>query len=265
LMGINLENNELGAGTFSIKIQDLERKFNINLADQEVLNRALSVIGAYAADGPTIVDSILDWRDADEDPHLNGAENDYYLRLAPPYFAKNGPVDDLAELLMVQGVTPELYWGPAAGEHRVQLFAPNLRARGRADALPSYPVGLADLFTPLSAGQINLNTASVHALQLLPGVDEVAANNIVRVRAGPDGAEGTEDDTPFVNPAMLNPSVVPGLNPQVAALASRFATTISSTFEVTVDARMGDCRKKFYAVVRRRSPTDIQVLQFNWW
>jgi hypothetical protein len=58
--------------------------------------------------------------------------------------------------------------------------------------------------------------------------------------------------------------VVPGLNPQLAALAARFATTISSTFEVTVDARIGDYRKKFYAVIRRRTPTDVQVLQFNW-
>jgi len=265
LMGINLENNQLGPATFSVKIQDLERKFNINNADQEVLNRALTVIGVDAADAPTIVDSILDWRDLDNDPHLNGAESDYYLRLDPPYFAKNGPIDDLAELLLVQGMTPELYWGPAAGEHRVQLFEPNRRSRGRVSELPSYPVGLVDMFTPLSSGQINLNTASAHVLQLLPGVDEVVANNIIRARAGPDGVEGTEDDTPFTNPGMLNPAVVPGFNPQLAGLAGRFATAISSTFEVTVDARLGQCAKKFCAIVRRRTATDVQVLQFNWW
>ena len=51
--------------------------------------------------------------DPDELPRLKGAESDYYLSLSPPYVSKNGPIDDLSELLLVQGITPEMYWGSA--------------------------------------------------------------------------------------------------------------------------------------------------------
>jgi general secretion pathway protein K len=264
LAEISLDNNQLGGGVFSVKIRDMERKFNINVADQEVLTRALAIIGVEATESPVVVDSILDWRDPDDNPHLSGAESDYYLALTPPYFAKNGPIDDLSELLLVQGVTPALYWGPAAAAHAEQLFQPNARRARPTSDLPMYPVGLADIFTPLSNRQININTASGHVLQLLPGVDEIIASNIIRARSGPDGAEGTEDDTPFTSAGMLNPAVVPGINPQLAGLYGRFCAVASATFEVTVTVRVGVCQKKYYALLRRNSPRDVQILQFSW-
>ena len=48
-----------GSGRFSVTIRDLERKWNINAADEPVLRRALMVVGVGAADASTIVDSIL--------------------------------------------------------------------------------------------------------------------------------------------------------------------------------------------------------------
>jgi DNA uptake protein ComE-like DNA-binding protein len=58
-----------------------------------------------------IANSILDWIDPDDDPRPNGAENDYYESLTPPYRCKNGPLDTLEELLLVKGVTPQLLFG----------------------------------------------------------------------------------------------------------------------------------------------------------
>lgn len=55
--------------------------------------------------------AILDWIDPDDTPRSNGAENNYYSTLSPPYRAKNGPLDSLDELLLVRGVTPQLLWG----------------------------------------------------------------------------------------------------------------------------------------------------------
>ena len=57
--------------------------------------------------------------------------------------------------------------------------------------------------------------------QLLPGVDEVVAQNIIRVRAGLDGVDGTEDDTPFQSLAMLSPAMVPGMVPELAVEMQR--------------------------------------------
>ena len=264
LAGISLTDNKLGAGTFSVKIRDMERKFNINMADEEVLKRALTIMEVDAGDIPMITDSILDWRDPDDDPHMSGTESDYYLSLTPPYYAKNGPIDDLAELLLVRGMTPELYWKPNAAEHLSQMFQPTKTRAGRQNEIPSYPVGFVDMFTPLSNRQININTATAWVLQLLPGVDMNVANNIIRARAGPDGVEGTEDDIPFQNVGMLNPAVVPGIQPQAAGLYGRFCSVSSSTFEVTVDAQINRYHKRFIAIVRRNSPRDVQILQFGW-
>ncbi len=58
-----------------------------------------------------VANSILDWMDADDTPRQGGAENDYYSTQSPPYQCKNGPFDSLEELLLVQGVTPQLLFG----------------------------------------------------------------------------------------------------------------------------------------------------------
>jgi len=60
---------------------------------------------------PDIADAIVDWVDADDNPRTNGAENTTYQSLANPYKCKNGPLNSIDELLLVQGVTPQLLFG----------------------------------------------------------------------------------------------------------------------------------------------------------
>lgn len=58
-----------------------------------------------------IIDSLKDWIDSDNEVTGKGAENEYYKSLDKPYNAKNGALDALEELLMVKGVSRELYYG----------------------------------------------------------------------------------------------------------------------------------------------------------
>ena len=59
-----------------------------------------------------VANSILDWLDPSSDtPRSEGAKDDYYSALNPPYHCKNGPIDSLEELLLVKGVTPQLLFG----------------------------------------------------------------------------------------------------------------------------------------------------------
>ena len=59
-----------------------------------------------------VANSILDWLDPTSDtPRSDGAKDDYYSSLSPPYHCKNGPIDSLEELLLVKGVTPQLLFG----------------------------------------------------------------------------------------------------------------------------------------------------------
>lgn len=50
---------------------------------------------------------------------------------------------------------------------------------------------------------VNINTASVELLTRIPAIDDNLAQAIVQRRAGPDGVDGTEDDTPFRNVGEL--------------------------------------------------------------
>lgn len=264
LEGISLENIQIGDGTMSIKIVDNERRFNINTADPLLIQQALIVIGVDAAEFPTIVDSIQDWRDRDNNSRPAGAETDYYMTMSPAYVAKNGWFDDVSDLLFVKGMTPEIYWGASSSN-----VPPSQFGRIGSGLLPSanrqaVGVGLVDLFTPVSLGTLNINTASAMALQMLPGVDQNTANAIIQHRAGPDGIEGTSDDMVFRNKGQL--AQIAGFNPQALQPVLRYIDVRSHTFEATIDAELSGTRRVFNVVLRRKAnpPQDFDVIRFTW-
>jgi len=264
LADFQMQNVPIGDGTVSVKITDLERKININMADEALLQHALTQMGVDASEIPSIADAILDWIDPDDHPRINGAESDYYQSLVPSYFAKNGPIDDLSELLLVRGVTQDMYWGGASARHAPAAFQ-KIDRFGRTAGAPPLAAGLVDVFTPISSGRINVNTASQTTLQMLPGIDENIAAQIVQLRAGPDGVDGTDDDTPFAQ--AVNALFNAGVDPRaVESLSQRFLDVRSQTFEVQVDAQIGGSKGTFYAIVRRNSPIDpnTKVLGFYW-
>ena len=249
-----LKDVPIGNGTFTIKITDLERKVNVNTADQPTLDQIMRVIGADATEGSTIVDSIRDWVDTDDHTHVNGAESDYYQGLTPPYTAKNGPLDDISELLLIKGVReePEIYSSEYANIVRVDRF-------GNPIPPKEYAAHLVDVFTAISTGRVNINTADRIVLQAIPGVDEPIADQIVRIRSGPDGVDGTEDDTPFASVGELASAGLPG--PGVGQV-QRYCTVRSGTFQVQVDAQINGSKQTYFAIVGRNNQRDIQILSF---
>jgi len=262
LAGVSLNDIKLGHGSFSLKIVDAERKLNINQVNQPLLERALHLIGVDAGDAAPISASILDWMSPDQNQLVGGTESRYYESLDPPYEAKDGPIDDLSELLLVHGISerPEIYWGGGAPHLPASFQNKNgVRSAG----LPQLTgVGLVDLFTPLSSGRINLNTAPVGTLQLIPFVDENIAARIIECRSGPDGQDGTEDDTPFRNPG--EGLLCAGLNNLVVGQVQQYCDVHSRVFEVQVDAQINGYHRYFYATLVRYSPQNVQVLTFHW-
>ncbi len=95
---------ELDEGAFSVTVTDESARINLNTVGEAVLSR---LPGADSV----IVDSVLDWRDTDEDQRANGAESSFYAGLESAYQCKNGPFDTVAELGMVRGVTPTFVRG----------------------------------------------------------------------------------------------------------------------------------------------------------
>jgi general secretion pathway protein K len=267
-----MENIELGNGQFSVKIEDLDRKFNINVLanwrnpDTLLLKQALILVGVDASETSIIVDSILDWCDPGTETHMSGTESDDYTRMPnfgfPPYVGKDGPIDDITEMLLIRGITPAMFWGSSGGSYVTALPRVMPASQSQFDE-PQYLVGLVELFTPLSGRLVNINTASAEVLQVLPQIDQNIASAIIMARNGPDGAPGNEDDMPFRSPQEIA-TRVPGFNPAIAQQMVRYFTTRSLVFEAHVDVELGGNRREYVAIIRRNDPRNVQVLTMYW-
>jgi len=258
---------QLGNGSFTWSIKDNERKFNINMAadprneqmSRQILQQALTVMGADAGESPPIISAIIDWIDPNDDISLEGAESEYYQGLSPPYQAKNGPIDDISELLFVKGISQDMYWGSSSTNHPMSAIQQRQNRFGGAIMPPSYSVGLVDLFTPLSDGKININTASAEVLQLL-GVDNNVAEAIVAGRQGEDDGTGLMGPYKNLGELTIKVPVLPR-GPLPPPLA-QFCDVRSKTFEVTIEAQIGSYRRQFVATIARNTPRDLQTLNF---
>ena len=231
--------HELGDGTYNVKVIDEESKIPINSATEPLLKRLLNLLGVDPLDGDIIVDSILDWIDADDLTRLNGAESDYYESLSPPYHAKNAPLDRIEELLLVRGVTPELFHGSPATKD--------------ADAQP----GLESVLTTMSSGQVNVNTASAIVLRALLNIDEGQVQAILNLRDGSDGIAGTDDDQPFtsIDQFLLTLGTVDETTKQLVTVNSSF-------FTVTSTGEVGGVKRTIITTLRRNG-TDIQAVAWR--
>ncbi len=254
---------QLGDGTATYKIIDLERYANINVAPTPLLQQALTVMGVDADEVSIVSDSIQDWVQAGDSPRIAGAKNDYYQSLNPPYNCKEAPIDDMSELLLVRGIAddPAIYYGGSLPNIPASRFQHQLGFAGSpGEQPPQYPFGLKDVFTPFSTGQININTADANTLQIIPGVDTNTVAAILQYRAGPSGDATGPDATPFQNVGQLSAA---GISPAAAQAISRYCTTSSSTFKVIVTATIAQDTRTFYAILFQAG-AKVEVVDFYW-
>ena len=101
----------LGAGHFTYRITDEEARINVNNPQIARLDQLLTELDVSKENRDVITDSLQDWRDANDNHRINGAESDFYLKLPVPYRARNGNLQDTDEMLQIRGVTPELWRG----------------------------------------------------------------------------------------------------------------------------------------------------------
>ena len=102
-------------GVARIEVADEGGKINLSTPMTEtqldLVYNLLIIVGVDPLHADVITDSIVDWVDPDDFPSPNGAESDYYLSLKTPYVAANGAFQVPEQLLLVRGVTPEIYYG----------------------------------------------------------------------------------------------------------------------------------------------------------
>jgi general secretion pathway protein K len=154
---------ELVGGLYSYRITDEEARLNVNASPPDRIDRLLQTLGVDKEVRDTIVDSIQDWRDPNDEHRANGAESDdYYLKLPTPYRAHNANLESITELLQIKGITPAIYNGSK-----------------------DHP-GLASLVTVRSTGTVNMNTAGPAVLAALGlSIAEITEIQQSRHNSGP--------------------------------------------------------------------------------
>ena len=88
-------------------LSDESGKVNINTAPRDVL---LELPGMTSE----LVDTLIDYRDENEEAEPEGAEQDYYDTLPTPYMIKNGALASIEELLLVKGFNGSIVYGEDA-------------------------------------------------------------------------------------------------------------------------------------------------------
>ncbi len=186
-------------GECEVKIGDEGSKINLNwIAKQAKRNRKLltdileNSCGLEGEERDVIVDSIIDWVDKDHNHLLNGAEDEYYESLEDPYECRDGEFVVTEELLLVRGVTEEIYYGSKySSEEHDELMEEDHSLLDELDKdleegeRRSIGQGLSELFTVFSKKtslKVNINDASYGLLMSVSGMTDDIARRIIELR-----------------------------------------------------------------------------------
>jgi general secretion pathway protein K len=175
-----------------------------------------------------IVDSIKDWIDADNTVTGYGAETAYYASLDPPYEAKNAPMDCIEELLMVKGITKDIFYG--------------------TDKKPA----LAQYVTTDSDGAININTAPKMVLRALSASISVEMADSMDIYRRTEGKD-------LSNPQWYqNVSGMKGVT-----INSALITVKSNYFKIISVGKMKNMQQSLNGIVKKAGQQSVQIIKWR--
>jgi len=207
-----------GTGKTQYGLVDEERKININTAAMPVLERFFRIfLSLDETTAQELAASIVDWRDSDSQLSipLGSAEDSEYRSMQYPYEAKNRDFEVPEEILLVNGMTQDIF------------------------------EKIKDYVTIYGNGKVNINTVSKPVLLAL-GLSEDIVDDIISFRAGVDGVIGTADDNIF----DTVPNIIPKLSQSyhlsdsqlaaVSAVTNQYLVTNSSNFMIKAVAKLNN-------------------------
>lgn len=147
------------------------------------------------------VDAIMDWIDSDDEPRQNGGESEYYSSLGVPYSCKNAPLDSIEELLLIRGITPEVFFGDPLADPPQLPLTELLTVFGPADGTLNANTASEELLNIVgeASGRTGLAQLIVQARQETPfqTEDDLVARGIVERRQGGRAAQGAPPEISF--------------------------------------------------------------------
>ncbi len=190
-----------GPGRVFITVTDASGRIDLNSADRELLRALLIDVGVSQEDLDSLLDTIEDWRDADDLRRVNGAESKEYETAGRAIGPKNKPFDSVEELQQVLGISSTAYRQLA---ERVTVFS---RQPG-----------------------INPAVASGNLLRILPDVDAATIDDYLIARAE-HFAQGLPPPPVPINSPFF--STAQGLAYHVAVKA-HLTTGVTALIEATI-------------------------------
>ena len=234
-------------GECEVKIGDEGSKINLNwVAKEAKKNRKLLTdileksCGLEGEQRDTIADSIIDWVDKDHSHLLNGAEDDYYESLEDSYECRDGSFVVTEELLLVRGVTEEIYYGKKPFseegdefEEKASTYFTGGEEWGNVEEERGMTQGLSEIFTVFSSKtslKININDAPYGLLMSVSGMTGEVARRIIELRR--------EEEFENINDVRLKTL------PNYSQIASNITVDPTNFYRVEACGRVADSSVK---------------------
>lgn len=178
-------------------VERAENELDIESTNAKIVENVRRLFESLMLD-PNLVDAIVDWIDENDEEQPFGAESSYYESLDSPVRCKNGPLDSVEELLLMEGFDKEILYG--------------------SEDVP----GLAEFVTVCGeqGGRVNINTAPEEVIAAVLNNESVASAIV-----------GMREEAPFEGAADMAARFPD------AKLSEKF-TTQSSFFMVSSNGRI---------------------------
>jgi general secretion pathway protein K len=215
--------------------QELWLRFMVLILAQQENMEDEAALFEEVTEPSAVINPIKDWLDSNDNDAisgLNGAENEYYQDLDPPYAPRNGPFRHIEELIRTKGITPELFY---AADELSMGISNYITVAGISD--------LNDKFT--YSGKININTADLPVIAaLLPIGQEFLALEIFNYRIEAASGQFLYDLT---SPTWYKE--VPGCSE--VDIDAELLIIQSDIFRIECEAVLRDIQKKATVIVQR--------------
>lgn len=170
--GATFVDYDFPSGMVRVELLPEAGKLDVNSAPVEDLYRLLLAMGQPDGRAREIAEAIDDWRR----PGGNGNLDGFYTGQTPSFRPPHASFQEIEELLLVKGVTPDLFYGTYVPAEALDNASPNgprlVQRPGLMDCLSVYG----------GRGQIDANTASPATLAAV-GLSPYAVSAVVARRA----------------------------------------------------------------------------------
>ncbi len=189
--------------TWSVRLIDESAKIPISQVKEKDLVALFAVMQAEEDslmdedDGQPFYDSMMDWVDADDEERDEGAEDQYYEGLEPPYFTPGKKINSFEEFRLIKGFAhdPEDPDGSGIFFDERGVETENMR-------------NFRESFSFFNQGAVNVNNASPFLKRFLCGDDERLYEEFME---GPSVGGGeafyTNPNDPGMSPLRANSSI----------------------------------------------------------